>query len=342
MPDFKMTWGTPRIPSGGSPGHKSSQTLSVPPVPDLESQSFRSRAFVVLLALAAPALVFSGEAAGSMREQILRMTDFFDTTLPGTVGKRNMTLHFTPKFSDFRDREYVRYPFEVRYGVGERLDLAGGIMPFGSNPFKSGVDHRWGPGEVKLGLRYDLGAILKFFDATTVGFETRIPIGKPPTPLNDHYTHVKPFVSTAHTLGRWPDTTFYANLSYDRSVELSHRGEPPPDVMRRNIIAVVPGLLFKPSQFGYFAEYRVRHIAEETDWYPAHEARVGAIWDVPLARSEKWRLPGKWQIEIAYKHEVAVEKGRDLDHGLAARVSWRTTLREFLNGTTDKTVGTAR
>ena len=54
----------------------------------------------------------------NMRERVLRMTEFFDTTLPGTVGKRNMTLHFTPKFSDFRDREYVRYPFEVRYGIG--------------------------------------------------------------------------------------------------------------------------------------------------------------------------------------------------------------------------------
>ncbi|MBI4624310.1 MAG: hypothetical protein HY736_13980 [Verrucomicrobia bacterium] len=276
----------------------------------------------------------------SMREQVLRMTEFFDTTLPGTVGKRNMTLHFTPKFSDFRHREYVRYPFEVRYGIGERWDLSGGIMPFGPNPFKSGQDNRWGPGEVKLGLRYDLGALLNFFDATTVGFETRIPVGKPPTPLNDHYTHVKPFASAAHTLGIWPDTTFYANLSYDRSVELSHRGEPPPDVMRRNTIEVVPGLLFKPGQFGYFAEYRFRHIAEETDSHLAHEVRLGSIWDVPLARSEKWRLPGKWQLELAYK--VSAEQGQDLVHGVATRVSWRTTLREIFSGTNGNTAKTSR
>jgi hypothetical protein len=311
-------------------------------VPHVFSRFSHSWVLAALLAMGPSALVSAGTAPTSMREQILRMTDFFDTTLPGTVGKRNMTFHYTPKFSDFRDHEYVRYPFEIRYGIGERWDLNAGITPFGPNPFNAGTDHRWGPGELKLGLRYDLGARCKFFDDTTVGFETRIPVGKPPTPLNDHYTHVKPFVSAAHTLGIWPATTFYANVSYDRSVELTHRGEPPPDVVRRNTIEVVPGLLFKPHQFGYFAEYRVRHITEETDWYLAHEARVGAIWDVPLARSEKWRLPGKWQLEIAYDYEFADRKGRELDHGFATRVTWRTTLREVLTGTNGNSARVSR
>jgi hypothetical protein len=296
----------------------------------------------VLLALAAPRTGSAGETADSVRAQILRMTDLLDTILPGTIGKRNVTLNYTPKFSDFRAREYVRYPIELRYGVAEHWDLSGGLTPFGPNPFNSGQDHRWGPGEVKVGLRHDLGAPLKFFDATTVGFETRVPVGRPPVALIDHYTHVKPFVSATHTLHGWPDTTFYANLSYDRSMELSHRDEPPPDVVRRNVLELVPGLLFKPGQFGTFAEFRCRLISEETDRYFADEARVGAVWDVPLARSETWRLPGKWQLEVAYKHEFTGEKGRDPDRGLTARVTWRTTLREVLNGTNSRTTGTGR
>jgi hypothetical protein len=291
------------------------------------------------LTLAIPAGGRAGEAAGGVREQILRMTDFLDTMLPGTIGRRNVTLNYTPKFSDFRDREYVRFPLEIRYGLTERWDVSGGITPFVANPFNSGRDHRWGPGEVKLGVRYDLGARLKFFDDTTVGFETRVPLGKPPTPLNDHYTHVKPFVSAAHKLERWPDTLFYTNLSYDRSLELAQRGLPPPEVVRRNLIEVVPGLLFKPGQFGVFSEYRFRHFSAEVDRYLAHEARVGAIWDVPLARSEKWRLPGKWQFEVAYRYEFAGEKGYDLDRGFTTRVTWRTTLREVLNGTNGHTRG---
>jgi hypothetical protein len=308
--------------------HQISPCLSVFALSSFLPRPLPGFVLFVGLVLTAPSPGFSSETPVTLREQVLRMTEFFDTMLPGTIGRHNLTLHLTPKFGDFRHREYFRLPLEVRYGVSERLDLSGGITPFGANPFNSGQDHRWGPGEAKIGLRYDLGAWLKFFDATTVGFETRAPIGKPPAPLNDHYTHVKPFVSAAHTLRAWPDTTFYANFSYDRSVDLTHRGPPPPDVVRRNTLEIVPGLLFKPGQFGAFTEYRYRHLYEDHDRYPAHEARVGAIWDVPLVRSAQWRLPGKWQLEVAYEHEFTVEKGRDPDSGVTARVSWRTTLRE--------------
>src|ERR1051326_6616616 len=90
-----------------------------------------------------------------VKEQVLRMTEFLDTMLPGVLQDRNITLHFTPKFSDFRDNEYVRYPIELRYGLTDRWELTGGMTPFGPNPFNGGRDHRWGPGEAKLGARYD-------------------------------------------------------------------------------------------------------------------------------------------------------------------------------------------
>jgi hypothetical protein len=277
---------------------------------------------------AAHAADASGAAPDSVRERVLRMTEYFDTILPGTLGEHNMTLHFTPKFSDFRDREFVRYPLELRYGATERWEVSTGITPYGPNPFNSGRDHRWGPGELKLATRYDWGPLLGFFQDSTFGVETRVPVGKPPVELNDHYTHVKPFVSLARPLLSWPDTTFYANLSYDRSVQLTERAPPPPEVIRRNIIEAVPGLLFKPAELGYFGEYRFQHIAEPTGWHLAHEVRFGTIWDVPLARTERWNLPGKWQLELAYK--VRHEEGEKTSQGIAARVNWRTTLREVL------------
>jgi hypothetical protein len=289
--------------------------------------------FLVLIALAA--LTAKGVVAAEVRstadrvrERVLKMTDFLDTMLPGVLEERNITLHFRPKFGDLRDEEYMRFPFELRYGLTDRIELQGGLVPFTPSPFNRGRDHRWGPGEAKLGMRYDLGRTLNFFTATTVGFETRIPLGKPPVEVNDHYTHAKPFISAARELTRWPSTTLYANMSYDRSVKLTDREAPPPEVMRRHIFEVAPGLLFKPAQFGYFAEYRFRHIDEPTDSRLAHEIQFGTIWDVPLERSAKWNLPGKWQLEVAYRIEH--EEGRGTDHGVSARVNWRTTLREVL------------
>lgn len=256
------------------------------------------------------------------------MTDFFDTMLPGVLDAKNITLHFTPKFSDVRDNEYIRYPLEIRYGLSNRWELTGGITPFGPNPLNSGIDHRWGPGEFKLGARYDVGRFFSVFDDMTVGFETRTPLGRPPIELNDHYTHLKPFISTARRLTTWSHVTFFTNVSYDRSVEMTHRDAPPPEVMRRNVIEVTPGLLYKPAELGYFTQYRFRHIAEEQEWHLAHEIQVGTIWDVPIARSESWNLLGKWQLELALK--VRHEEGRGTHPGVAARVNWRTTLREVL------------
>lgn len=263
------------------------------------------------------------------RERVLQMREFLDTMLPGVLQENNVTLHFTPKFSDVRDNEYVRFPLELRYGAGNDWEFSGGLTPFTPNPFNAGRDHRWGPGEIKLGARYDLGGAIPFFDDTTVGLETRVPLGKPPAELNDHYTHLKPFVAGARTLRMWPDVTFYANLSYDRTVKLTDREMPPPEVVRRHVIDVAPGLLYKPGQFGYFTEYRWRHISEPDGWRLGHEIQLGTIWDIPRTRSEKWKLPGKMQLELAYR--VTHEEGRETDHGIKARVSWRTSLREVLN-----------
>jgi hypothetical protein len=289
------------------------------------------RIFVAALLLTIAGSSFGAEpqtTGDRVRDRVLRMTEFFDTMLPGVLNEHNMTLHFRPKFSDLRDYEYWRFPMELRYGLTDRWEMQAGLVPFTPNPFNRGRQHRWGPGEGKLGNRYDIGSALPFFDDTTVGFEVRVPLGRPPMELNDGYTHLKPTLSAARTLRMWPSTTFYANFAYDRSVDLTHRSSPPPEVERRNITEVAPGILFKPSEFGYFAEFRFRHIRDDYGWHLAHEVQFGTVWDIPLTRTEKWRLPGKWQVELAYK--VSHEEGRDTDQGVSARVNWRTTLREVL------------
>ena len=144
-------------------------------------------ALLIAAALGGSALAADASTAGArVREQMLRMTDFLDTMLPGVLDEENITLHFRPKFGDLRDEEYMRFPLELRYGLTNRVELRGGLVPFTPSPFNSGRDHRWGLGEAKLGARYDLRDALRFFSDTTVGVETRIPLGNPPVEINDH------------------------------------------------------------------------------------------------------------------------------------------------------------
>ncbi len=261
-----------------------------------------------------------------MREDVLRMSEFFDTTLPGTLSQYRVVMDFTPKFSDFRDNEYVRYPIELRYGLRPKWELIGGVTPFSPNPFNSGRDHRWGPGEVQFGVRHDAGRIPWLYDAVTIGLQARAPLGQPPVELNDHYIHLLPSISASRQLP-WPHTTFLTEFSYDRQLG-AQLTNPPPGVLHRNVIQVEPGVLYKPGEFGGFFDYSFRHFSEDTGSHLGHEFKIGPIWDVPLARSAKWGLPGKWQVELAYRYST--EEGVGSSQGITARVHWRTTLREML------------
>ena len=262
-----------------------------------------------------------------MREDLLRMNEFFDTMLPGTLAERNIVLKFNPKFSDLRDNEFIRFPFELRYGRSANLELFGGMTPYTPNPFNRGRDHRWGFGETRLGFRYNLGKLLHFYDEATAGFETRIPLGRPPLELIGRYTHLRPFLTTSRKLKIVPDTTFFTNFSYDHEVDTPGRSAP--EVSMRHVAEVGPGFLYKPGEFGAFGEYRFRYIDEPMiGTHHAHDSKIGLLWDVPLDRTQKWKLPGKWQLELAYKFDR--EEGYEDDRGVTARVSWRTSLREVL------------
>jgi hypothetical protein len=277
---------------------------------------------------------------GRMREDLLRMNEFFDTMLPGTLAEYNIVLKFTPKFSDLRDNEYIRFPLELRYGLTPRWELFGGFTPYIPNPFNDGRDHRWGMGETRLGFRYDLKNLLRFYDEATVGFETRSPLGRPPLEIIDRYTHLRPFLSAGRKLKLIPDTTFFTNFSYDREVNTPTR-KLPMGVSKMHIAEIGPGILYKPGQFGAFAEYRFRYIDQNMyGTHRAHDSKVGVLWDVPLARSQSWRLPGKWQLELAYKFNQ--EEGYDSDRGVTARVSWRTSLREVLGAPEPSTTARAK
>ncbi len=271
---------------------------------------------------------FSSNLFRRMRDPVMDMTQFFETTLPGTLQKYNLVLDFSPRFGDIRHREYIRYPLELRYGVSDTWELYTEVIPFSPNPINSGEDHRWGMGEVRLGVRHDTDKGFGFYDRATLGLETRIPVGNPPVDMIDGYAHLKPILTGSRRL-HWPHFTLFTTFSYDRSIRVPSRRDPPDYVVRQHIAQVAPGILYKPGEYGLWFEYDFRHLDEDDGYRLSHGIRVGPIWDIPRFKTQKWKLPGKWQVELAYK--VVKEEGRDADHGVSMRVRVRTTLREVMD-----------
>jgi len=265
-----------------------------------------------------------------MLEDLLKMREFIDTTVPGTLEKYKLVFSFSPRFADANKGEFIRLPVTLRYGLRKRWEIYGGLTPFAPNPINSGKEHRWGLGEARLGVRYDWGHWGKVFDHVTVGLEGRTPLGKPPYDLIDYYTHVVPFINTSRPLP-FKYTTLYTNLSYDRSVDTPDRATAPqpPDIVRHNVFTVTPSVLYKPGEFGGFVEYNWRHIEDQAvGTHLGHEIKAGPLWDVPLWRTQSWGLPGKWQVELAGR--IGFEEGMHTSHGVSVRVRWRTTIREVL------------
>jgi hypothetical protein len=305
------------MPSRGAPPFSSARILLGALIP------------VSLLAFGVTPSFGAASPFHSIEDDVMEMTEFFETILPGTLRKYNLVLDFTPRFTDFRNREFIRYPLELRYGISENSEVFGGFTPFSPNPFNHGEDHRWGLGEVRFGGRKSLDYGFGFFDQATIGIETRIPVGNPPIDLNDGYLHVRPFLTATRRL-HWPHTEFFTAASYDRAFDSPHRDQPTdPRIVHQHIAEISPGILYKPGQYGYFFEYDFRDLDEDDGYRLSHGEKVGVIWDMPRTRSKAWHLPGKWEIEMAFK--VVEEEGRSINYGIDTHVRVRTTLREVMS-----------
>jgi len=264
-----------------------------------------------------------------MQEDVLKMSEFFNTTIPGTLKKYKLVFGFSPSGSDARKGEYIRMPMTLRYGLKEGWEIYGGLTPYIPSPINSGIEHRWGTGEGKAGFRYDWGNWGKLFDHVTVGIEARSPLGTPPLTMTDYYSHIVPFINTSRPLP-WKAATFYTNFSYDYPFDTPRR-ELVPWAVRTRTIAVTPAILYKPGEFGIYAEYGLRFYDHRLLGYTlGHEIKAGPIWDIPLWRTRSWGLPGKWQIEYSVRYTID-QAGNPNSNFNSIRVRWRSTPKEVFS-----------
>ncbi len=267
---------------------------------------------------------------------LFAVNEFFDTRLPGTLEKYDLTLEYRPRFSDLIRREFVRFPLVLRYGLTEDFEIGVLTTPVVPHPFKSGDGRKWGPGEAGVLARMNITPVFGLWDWATVEITLRQPLGRPPVELIDGYTRIRPSLAVSRAAIDPETTVLFANISYDYAV--GHWGRAKPDrelFTRQNIAEAGPGVLFKPTELGYFAEYRLRHTDEPDEDRWAHVYRVGIVWEVPRHRSERVRLPGYWQVEAGYR--LTDEQRRSINHALTLRLRWRGDLKAVFRGERDTT-----
>ena len=264
---------------------------------------------------------------GPWETRMLRLTELLDTRLPGILGVDGVVLRLQPRLGDLRDREYLRFPLELRRGIAERTELALGLTPFTANPFRRGPDHRHGLGELRTEVRRALRLPAGSAWRADAGLEARFPLGRPPAALNDGFAHLTPNVALSRPWPGWTGALAFAEVRHDWGLPYPARPAERRAARRRWDAKAALGLLYQPEAWGGFVEHHLRRVGEDRTSFAAPESRVGLVWAVPVARSRAWGLPGIWRAEMAYRRVHPSRPGSEFESGLVTRVRWNLRLR---------------
>ena len=262
---------------------------------------------------------------GRLPDDMRMVRDFFGRRLPGTLERYKLSLDYTPKFGDLVNREYIRFPLVLSYGLTDRTEVFEGFTPFTPNPFRPGEDQRVGLGLFRTGIRHEIDGIGNLVDSILFGLEVKVPLGRPPLDLADYYGRFRPSVTLAREVPGHPDWLLLLNLMHDRSFSVPYRNQDE-DFLRVNKSEFSPGILYQPNELGYLLEYTYRALDEETGFRKAHVYSFGLLWDVPNRRVPRL-LPGEWEIDTIYR--LTDEDERSIRHSLDVRVKVRFDFPQF-------------
>lgn len=224
----------------------------------------------------------------------LRIRGIFDSALPGTEGKRSLRLIVHPHFGDLHQRDFLRVPVGLRYGLNDRLEVTGEVETFFGHGFgKSGFFDQEGFSNVHVGAKIQLGDLRHSGWETALGFDWTLPVGKPPTEITDGLQHVSPFITFSRRL---PDAelwrVFWA-VGYDDVQTTSVPGQIRRNELGQDAVNLSGGFLRQRGSVTYTLEaawtsaHLMRNLGRDVFTF-----RPAAIWVVP----ERYTFgsKGKW------------------------------------------------
>lgn len=257
----------------------------------------------------------SGEA-----DARLQATEFFNLKVPTEKLPKQVHLSFEPKIGDILRRDYIRLPLELTYTPLKDLQYTSGITPIIPNPFK--YQKNFGFGMLSNELRYDWHPKHLYFETILFGSGIDIPLGKVPIDLINGFTHIKPFVGLSKNLGseKW---RLLIEVNEDVAAKWNHSAD---DSRKFNVLQYGPAIVFKPNEFSYFAQFALKQYTKTPKSFTGHLVQVGTLWDIPSARTEKWGLPGKWELSVALDSET--NEFQESKLGVNTRVRWKFDLKK--------------
>ena len=254
-----------------------------------------ARSWRILLWVALPSLLTvaveaqdNAAAAGlSSRKQeqdtISRIRDLFDLELPTTETTGQVKFSFQPHYRDLINKGYLRVPLELRWGVNDHVEINSFIDTYFDHGLRRG-DYGYGLSALHFGAKYAWLEWLKPTWDTSVGFNSSIPVSRPPIDLTDGHNHFTPYIVFGRKLGNVPGLSGLINLRADFMSASSTPGTFCRNEPHSNSLTVAPGLLYDRRDWHYTIE--VDATTTRIIGGGSHDfliIRPGVVWDLPKA-----------------------------------------------------------
>ena len=223
---------------------------------------------------------------------ISRIPGLFEIDLPKTERRGAIRFIFQPSFRDLISKPYLRIPLEFRWGVNDHFELNSDIDTYFDHGLRRGYSGD-GFSQLHFGAKYAWLEWLKPTWNTSVGFNSSIPVSRPPRELTDGHNHFTPYIVFGRKLDWLQGLSGFLHASVDLISKSSTPGNFGRNQPHSNSMTLTPGFLYDRKAWHYTLE-----VDGTTTWVVGkgdHDfltIRPGVVWDVP--KKLVFNSRGRW------------------------------------------------
>lgn len=195
-----------------------------------------------------PALAGEAGAAGEPRltEKGEVGEEIIETERAGTQRKYELELSVSPRLEDAVNRDFVRTPLRIKYGITDNWEAFLTFGFFFENPFRqegtSGMSH------LVVGTKYRWKKALRPHVNTATSFSVLVPAADNEE-ITDGYTHYRPRIIFTRALGQMRRVELSGSMGMDFLSGSSNTGEE-----KENSLSLTSGVLYPAPPLSYFFE----------------------------------------------------------------------------------------
>jgi len=230
----------------------------------------------------------------SHQASLFRIPGIFEIDLPTTERAGSVQLSFQPRFQDLLDKNYLRLPLGLRWGVNDHFELNSDIETHIDSGLR-GTRSSYGFTALHFGAKYAWHDWLKPTWDTSAGFNSSFPVSRPPLDLTDGHDHFAPYIVFGRKVPGAPGLSGFIHAGLDFMWKSATPGVFARNEPHSNSATLSSGLIYDRKAFHYALEIDATTTSlVGTGHHYFVTVRPGIVWDLP--DQLKLYARGRWLV----------------------------------------------